>query len=92
MPRVSLTKQFQKERKKWARGKNKREEQLQRAFLLFTQNPKHPSLNLEKLSGSEIWTIRVDRGNRLFFVWADEEDIAIFFFVGHHDTYRTIKR
>ncbi|MBU4099736.1 hypothetical protein KJ980_08915 [Patescibacteria group bacterium] len=92
MPRVSLTSKFQKARKKWTRGNNRREKQLKQAFLLFTQNSKHPSLNLEKLSGSDIWTIRIDRGNRLFFVWADEEYTAIFFFVGHHDAYRTVKK
>lgn len=92
MPRVSLTRKFLKERKKWTRGNNRREKQLKQTFLLFTQNPKHPSLNLEKLSGSDIWTIRVDRGSRLFFMWADEEETAIFFFVGHHDAYRIVKK
>lgn len=90
MPKINLTDDFLKARKKWVRGNSKREAQLKKVFLYFTQNPKHPSLNLEKLSGTEIWTIRIDRGDRLFFVWSTEGDAAIFFLIGHHDTYRAV--
>lgn len=54
---------------------------------LFRQNPKHPSLNLEKLKGSEIWTIRIDRGNRIFLNWINKET-ALFIDIGKHDKYR----
>lgn len=58
-----------------------------RAISLFVNNPKHPSLNLEKLKGSEFWTIRIDRGNRIFFYWANEST-ALFIDIGKHDKYR----
>lgn len=54
---------------------------------LFVKNPKHPSLNLEKLKGSTVWTIRIDKGNRIFFKWIDES-MAIFIDIGKHDKYR----
>ncbi|OGE30764.1 hypothetical protein A3C59_03550 [Candidatus Daviesbacteria bacterium RIFCSPHIGHO2_02_FULL_36_13] len=44
---------------------------------LFTKNPKHPGLNLEKLKGSNIWSLRVDIRNRIFFLW-EKENVALF--------------
>lgn len=50
-------------------------------------NPNHPSLNLEKLKGSDYWTIRIDKGNRIFFKWIDKTE-ALFIDIGKHDKYR----
>lgn len=36
-----------------------------KAISLFVKNPQHPSLNLEKLKGSSIWTIRIDKANMI---------------------------
>lgn len=58
-----------------------------KAISLFTKNPKRPSLNIEKLKGSRIWTIRIDKGNRIFFSWIDEST-ALFIDIGKHDKYR----
>lgn len=58
-----------------------------KAIALFVNNPKHPSLNLEKLQGSRCWTIRIDKGNRIFFYWIDEST-ALFIDIGKHDKYR----
>ena len=58
-----------------------------KAISLFISNPIHPSLNLEKLKGSKIWTIRIDRGNRIFFSWIDKKT-ALFIDIGPHDKYR----
>ena len=58
-----------------------------KAVSLFVKNPKHPSLNLEKLKGSTVWTIRIDKGNRIFCKWIDEST-AIFIDIGEHDKYR----
>ena len=58
-----------------------------KAISLFVKNPKHPSLNLEKLKGSQFWTIRIDKGNRIFFIWKDKET-ALFIDIGKHDKYR----
>ncbi len=58
-----------------------------KAVSLFVKNPKHPSLNLEKLKGSSFWTIRIDRGNRIFFSWINKTT-ALFIDIGKHDKYR----
>lgn len=58
-----------------------------KAITLFLGNPKHPSLNLEKIKGSEYWTIRIDKGNRIFFYWINESTV-IFIDIGKHDKYR----
>ncbi len=58
-----------------------------KATSLFVKNPKHPGLNLEKLKGSAVWTIRVDKGNRIFFSWVDNST-ALFIDIGEHDKYR----
>ena len=58
-----------------------------KAISLFVKNPRHPSLNLEKLKGSYIWTIRIDKGNRIFFSWIDKTT-ALFLDIGKHDKYR----
>lgn len=58
-----------------------------KAILLFVKNPTYPGLNLEKLKGSHIWTIRIDRGNRIFFSWIDKATV-LFLDIGKHDKYR----
>lgn len=58
-----------------------------KAISLFVLNPKHTSLNFEKLKGSEVWTIRIDKSNRIFFYWIDDFT-ALFIDIGKHDKYR----
>jgi mRNA-degrading endonuclease RelE of RelBE toxin-antitoxin system len=58
-----------------------------KAITLFVENPKHPSLNLEKLKGSPCWTIRIDKGSRIFLYWVDK-NTALFIDIGKHDKYR----
>jgi mRNA-degrading endonuclease RelE of RelBE toxin-antitoxin system len=58
-----------------------------KAISLFVKNPEHPGLNLEKLKGSEYWTIRIDKGNRIFFYWINESTV-ILIDIGKHDKYR----
>lgn len=91
MPTVTLTEQFYRARKTFTKRSRQKEDQLRQAFAYFSKNPKHPSLYLEKLSGQEMWTIRVDKGNRLFFIWSNEGDTAIFFYIGSHDAYKKLK-
>lgn len=72
--------------KRFVRGNPKRANNVKKAVILFKQNPRHPSLHLEKLQGSRIWTIRLDKGNRIFLTW--DEPTAIFVNIGKHDKYR----
>ena len=91
MPKINFAPSFVAAYKKFTKRNPKRIQAIDRIFKFFASNPKHPSLHIEKLSGGEIWTIRLDRGNRLFFIWADKDNTAIFFFVGPHDSYQKMK-
>ena len=73
---ILKTSRYQKERNKFIKTINK-----------FVHNPIHPSLHLEKLGGTKLWTIRIDRGNRIFFTWVDEKK-ALLIDIGKHDKYR----
>lgn len=51
-------------------------------------NPAYPSLNIEKLKNAQdIYTIRLNKGDRIFFLWK-EENTALFIDIGKHDKYR----
>lgn len=88
MPLIQFDDVFSKNISKFAKNNPKRLTAVKKALRLFQKDPHHPSLHSEKLSGSAYWTIRVDHGNRLFFSWLDQENTAIFFFVGPHDAYK----
>jgi hypothetical protein len=66
---------------------------LIKAVLLFYRNPKHPSLNYEKLHGqaAAMYSIRVDQGYRAILQGAT--GVTVFHFVGtHDDAYRFADR
>lgn len=92
MPKIGYDPKFEKNYKSFVFGSSVRKKKASKALLLFERNPKHPSLNVEKLSGSDVWTIRVDIKNRLFFVWNPTGDTAIFFLVGKHDLYKKVSK
>lgn len=85
--RVRLSKNYYRALRRFVKGNKKNATNTKKAIRVFKQNPHHPSLNLEKLSGSKIWTIRVDRGNRIFFHRIDKST-ALFIDIGKHDKYR----
>ena len=91
MPKIRLRPSFSRQLRKFTKKNNDRKEAVKEALRRFHLDPDYPSLHLEKLSGTDTWTIRIDSGNRLFFVWSDEGDTAIFFYVGSHNAYRTVK-
>ncbi len=84
---IKIENKFERERKKFTKNNPQNAKSLKKTLALFRKNPKHPSLNLEKLGGSSIWTIRIDRGNRIFFLWIDKTT-ALFIDIGEHDKYR----
>lgn len=90
MPIIRLVPVFEKSRDKFVKKDLKLAIKIRHTLERFATNPQHPSLHLEKLSGTDVWTIRIDRGNRLFFTWSSDGDIAIFFLVGKHDLYRNL--
>lgn len=74
-------------RRKFLKNNSKLADKAIKAISRFSKNPQHPSLNLEKLRGTKVWTIRIDQGNRIFFYWI-EESKALFIDIGKHDKYR----
>ena len=64
-----------------------------RAVEKLIQNPRHPSLNLEKLRGTaDFWSIRVNQGFRILLSSGRDEDGDFYRLedVGSHDIYRRL--
>lgn len=78
---------YQRALRKFVKANPKRVEKTYKALKRFIDNPKHPSLNTEKLHGTELCTIRIDRANRIYFVWIDKKT-ALLIDIGEHDKYR----
>lgn len=59
--------------------------QIQKQITLFTQNQKHPSLRLNKLTGNmkNLWSISIDRNIRMLFIILEDE--IYFFDIRTHD-------
>lgn len=59
---------------------------IQKQIALFEENPKHPSLRLHKLTGSQdnVWSISISKSLRMLYRILDE-DSAYFFDIGTHD-------
>ena len=84
---VLKTSRYERERNKFIKNNTKRANALVKTLDKFVYNPTHPSLNLEKLRGTKVWTIRIDKANRVFFSWIDKTT-ALFLDIGKHDKYR----
>ena len=78
---------FENERRKFVKNSPQRAENLIKSLQRFVGNPRYPSLHIEKLQGSKIWTIRIDLGNRIFFLWINQTT-ALLIDIGPHDKYR----
>ncbi len=89
MIKLKPTTHFERNRKKYVKKNILRAEKMLSILNIFRHSPSHPSLNLEKLINSDIWSIRLDRGDRLFFTWIDDQT-ALLLDIGKHDKYRTV--
>lgn len=78
---------YQKNFRVFVRKNRKRAEALKKTLTFLKHDPRHPSLHTEKLKNSEFWTVRIDKGNRIFFIWKDK-NIVILIDVGKHDKYK----
>ena len=86
--RIEYSNHFVSERKKYVKNNLRRFNDYDRISNLFTSNPAHPSLNLEKLQNAKgIHTIRLNKSDRIFFIWKNK-DTVIFVAIGKHDKYR----
>jgi len=74
-----------KELSKIKQKDKKLSERIQKQLLLFSTNPKHPSLRTHKLSGSmsNIWSISVSMSIRMVYKLLDRET-AYFIDIGTH--------
>lgn len=84
---IFKTSKYERAREKFVKNNPTNGGLLIKTLENFSRNPNYPSLHLEKLSGSGFWTIRIDKGNRIFFYWI-EESKALFIDIGKHDKYR----
>lgn len=86
--KLEYSKYFISKRKKYVKNNRQRFDDYKKAVTLFVTNPNHPSLHLEKLQNTRgVYTIRLSKGDRIFFVWK-EENTALFIDIGKHDKYR----
>ncbi len=84
---IKLSASYYRALKGFVKNNKRNADNIKKALRLLKENPHHPSLNLEKLTGSKIWTIRIDRGNRIFFFRVDSR-MALLIDIGKHDKYR----
>jgi len=87
MPKLHFDPQFEVAYKKYIKGNSRNINKASKALRIFSENPNHPSLNLEKLANTQIWSIRVSQGDRIFFIWQNKST-ANLFWIGKHDSYR----
>lgn len=88
MVTIARSKRFEDEYKKYVKHDNKRAESIIKALEFFVNDPSHPGLHIEKLKGSNVWSMRLSSGDRLFFLWINENS-ALLLDVGPHDKYRS---
>ena len=89
MIKLKPTTHFERSRKKYVKKNVLRAEKILSTLQVFRKNPLHPSLNLEKLRNSDVWSMRLGRGDRLFFTWIGKETVLLLD-IGTHDKYRTV--
>jgi mRNA-degrading endonuclease RelE of RelBE toxin-antitoxin system len=58
---------------------------LSKQFALLAANPKHPSLGMKKMKGSEVYEVRIDIHYRFRFSWEQENDRIFIISIGPHD-------
>ncbi len=84
---VQLTSNYYRSLKHFVKNNKRNATKVKKTLILFKKNPVHPSLNLEKLKGAKVWTIRVDIHNRIFLSWVSKIKV-ILVDIGRHDKYR----
>ena len=84
---ITLSASYYRALKNFVKNNKRNAQNIKKALTLFKENQRHPSLSLEKLKGSRIWTIRIDKGNRIFFSWINKTTV-LFLDIGKHDKYR----
>ena len=84
---IKFSKRYLTREKKFTKYNTARIEEIEHTLKLFLDNPVHPSLNLEKLTKSGVWSIRLSRGDRIFFIWLGQNTVLLVD-IGKQDKYR----
>ena len=84
---IKLSASYYRALKNFVKNNKRNAHNIKKALKLLKENPHHPSLNLEKLKGRHVWTIRIDKANRIFLSWI-EKDTVLLLDIGKHDKYR----
>ncbi len=87
MTKINYSPRYLSSRKKFLKNNPILLNKTTKSISLFVTNPNYTGLHLEKLSGLSLWTIRIDKGNRIFFKWINDWE-ALFIDIGKHDKYR----
>lgn len=87
MIKLAYSERFLENRKKFVKGNRKAFDTLAKSLRLLQEDPQHPGLHFEKLKNSHIYSVRIDRGNRIFFLWAHVNTVLLID-LGPHDKYR----
>ena len=84
---IDLTPRYYRALRQFVKNNRSNASNIKKCLEILRENPSHPSLNLEKLSGSRLWTARIDKANRIFFFRTDSSTL-ILIDIGPHDKYR----
>lgn len=89
--KIKLSSEVTTDLKKIKQKDIKLADRVEKQLILFTKNPKHPSLRTHKLSGNveNRWSISINKSIRMVYVIVkrkeDEESTAYFVAIGTHD-------
>jgi mRNA-degrading endonuclease YafQ of YafQ-DinJ toxin-antitoxin module len=87
MPTLEASRRFLRAYDKATKRDRERGARINKALELFRTDPDHPSLNFERLAGSDLFSIRIDRGDRIILRRRDGEWFELVD-LGSHDIYR----
>ncbi len=87
MIEIRISTRFRESHKKFIKNNRNNTKSTSTTLGRLALDPQYPSLHLEKLKNSNYWTVRVDRSNRIFFIWIDKNTVLLVD-IGPHDKYR----
>jgi len=83
MYQLFFSRRFDRNLRKIVKQNPKLKSKVQKQIMILSSNPKHKSLRLHKLSGSDNWSISITKDIRVIF--SIENDKIFFNRIGTHD-------
>jgi len=81
--KLIATARFNREFKALLKSHRLTESKAEKVLLILANNPRHPSLHLHKLSGTNNYAVSVDENLRIILNW--EDDRLYLSRIGSHD-------